>query len=116
MKTRLTLSPTRRAVIGAGAGALAFAACTPRGGAEAGLLRVAIDTEPDSLDPLGQFASSALLYKQLHAPLTEYSPSGGLAPCLAQSWRSEDGRTWRFRLADGLQWSDGMPLTADDVV
>lgn len=117
MTLRFTPSATRRALIAGGAGALAFAACTPRGGAEAGLLRVAIDTEPDSLDPLkGQFASSALLYKQLHAPLTEYSPSGGLAPGLAQSWRSEDGRVWRFRLAEGLQWSDGMPLTADDVV
>lgn len=117
MTLRFTPSATRRTLIAGGAGALAFAACTPRGGAEAGLLRVAIDTEPDSLDPLkGQFASSALLYKQLHAPLTEYSPSGGLAPGLAQSWRSEDGRVWRFRLAEGLQWSDGMPLTADDVV
>lgn len=96
---------------------VALAACMPRTGAEGGLLRVAIDTEPDSLDPLkGQFASSALLYKQLHAPLTEYSPSGGLAPGLAQSWRSDDGLTWRFRLAEDLQWSDGMPLTAEDVV
>lgn len=119
MKTRLTLPATRRAVLGgaASAGALALGACAPRGSGDNGLLRVAIDTEPDSLDPLkGQFAASALLYKQLHAPLTEYSPSGGLAPGLAQSWRSEDGRIWRFRLAEGLQWSDGMPLTADDVV
>jgi len=116
---RLTLPATRRAVLAgaASASALAFAACAPRGGGENGFLRVAIDTEPDSLDPLkGQFAASALLYKQLHAPLTEYSPSGGLAPGLAQSWRSEDGLTWRFRLAEGLQWSDGAPLTAEDVV
>lgn len=113
------LSPTRRALIGGAAGAslMTLGACAPRAGDQGGLLRAAIDTEPDSLDPLkGQFASSALLYKQLHAPLTEYSASGGLAPGLAQSWRSEDGRRWRFRLAEGLQWSDGMPLTADDVV
>ena len=119
MSNRILLPLSRRTLLGgaASASALAIAACTPRGGQDNGLLRVAIDTEPDSLDPLkGQFASSALLYKQLHAPLTEYSPSGGLAPGLAQSWRSEDGRIWRFRLADGLQWSDGMPLTADDVV
>ena len=118
MMKRLTLPATRRAVLAgaASASALAIGACAPRGGGN-GFLRVAIDTEPDSLDPLkGQFAASALLYKQLHAPLTEYSPSGGLAPGLAQSWRSDDGRSWRFQLAEGLQWSDGTPLTAEDVV
>jgi oligopeptide transport system substrate-binding protein len=118
-RTALLSGLTRRGAL-TGAAALglgALSACGRSGEDIAGLLRVAIDTEPDSLDPLkGQFASSALLYKQLHAPLTEYSPSGGLAPGLAQSWRSSDGRVWRFRLAPDLRWSDGMPLTADDVV
>ncbi len=37
-------------------------------------------------------------------------------PALAESWTvSPDGRTWRFILRDGLQWSDGEPVTADDV-
>ena len=109
-------SLTRRFVVGGG-GLAALAACSPRSKAPQGVLRVAIDSEPDSLDPLkGQFASAALLYKQLHAPLTEYSPSGGLAPGLAQTWRSADARTWRFILRDGLTWSDGAPLTAEDVV
>jgi oligopeptide transport system substrate-binding protein len=107
---------TRRGVLGLGAAA-SVSACLPRSGGRDGALRVAIDSEPDSLDPLkGQFASAALLFKQLHAPLTEYSPSGGLAPGLAQTWRSEDARTWRFTLRDGLVWSDGTALTADDVV
>lgn len=109
---------TRRGALAlAGAGTLA--ACTRRsdGPAPEGLLRVAIANEPDSLDPLkGQFASSALLYKQLHAPLTEYSPGGGLAPGLANGWFSDDGQTWTFRLNSGLVWSDGHPLTAEDVM
>lgn len=107
---------SRRGVI-AGTAALWAAACS--GGAKglSGLLRAAIDSEADSLDPLkGQFASSALLYKQLHAPLTEYAPSGGLAPGLAQTWRNRDPLTWRFTLRENLVWSDGVPLTADDVV
>ncbi|MCR9128751.1 MAG: peptide ABC transporter substrate-binding protein [Alphaproteobacteria bacterium] len=107
---------TRRAAL-AGSAAAVLAACGSRSNAPDALLRVAIDSEPDSLNPLrGQFASSALLYKQLHAPLTEYSPSGGLAPGLASSWRSADARTWRFILREGLVWSDGTPLTAEDVV
>jgi oligopeptide transport system substrate-binding protein len=101
----------------AGLTGLTVAACSGRTGAPDNLLRVAIETEPDSLDPLrGQFASAALLYKQLHAPLTEYAPSGGLAPGLALTWRSEDARVWRFTLRPDLVWSDGAPLTADDVV
>jgi len=113
---RTPFATTRRSLLGLGVAAGA-AACTPGTGAPAGVLRVAIDSEPDSLDPLkGQFASSALLYKQLHAPLTEFSPSGGLAPGLALTWRSEDARTWRFTLREDAVWSDGAPLTADDVV
>ena len=38
-------------------------------------------------------------------------------PGLAESWSVEpDGRTWTFKLRPGLHWSDGQPLTADDVV
>ena len=33
------------------------------------------------------------------------------------SWeRSADGRTWTFHLRRGLRWSDGQPVTADDVI
>ncbi|MEO1040620.1 MAG: peptide ABC transporter substrate-binding protein [Pseudomonadota bacterium] len=110
------IRPTRRSLI-TGAGALSLAACSRRSGAPDGLLRAAISGEPDSLDPLkGQFAVSALMYKQLHAPLTEYGPAGGLAPGLAEGWFSEDGRLWTFRLRSGLRWSDGASLTADDIV
>jgi peptide/nickel transport system substrate-binding protein len=36
---------------------------------------------------------------------------------LAESWEvSEDGLTFVFKLRDGLTFSDGVPLTADDVV
>jgi ABC-type oligopeptide transport system substrate-binding subunit len=38
-------------------------------------------------------------------------------PASAESWEvSEDGLTWTFHLKEGLQWSDGTPLTAHDYV
>ncbi len=38
-------------------------------------------------------------------------------PDLAESWTvSKDGRTWQFKLRKGIQWFDGKPVTADDVV
>ena len=36
-------------------------------------------------------------------------------PASAGSWEvSEDGLTWTFHIKEGLQWSDGTPLTAHD--
>jgi peptide/nickel transport system substrate-binding protein len=44
-------------------------------------------------------------------------PSQEVLPGLAQSWtNSPDGKTWTFRLRKNLRWSDGEPLTAEDVV
>jgi len=106
----------RRTLLAASA-ATGLAACD-RTGPPDGLLRVATTTLPDSLDPArGEFASAALAYKQIHAGLTEYAPDGSVAPGLAESWSFRDeGRRWFFHLRDGLTWSDGHPLTADDIV
>ena len=44
-------------------------------------------------------------------------PSQTVEPGLAEFWtNSPDGKTWTFRLRKNLRWSDGEPLTADDVV
>lgn len=96
-----------------------MSACSPqRRDEDEPILRVAIAGLPDSLDPaIGQLAASALVYKQIHGPLTDYGRDGGLAPGLAESWEaSPDARRWTFRLREGLRWSDGTPLTAGDVV
>jgi oligopeptide transport system substrate-binding protein len=43
--------------------------------------------------------------------------TGEVVPAAAESWtRSEDGRTWTFRLRPGLRWSDGSELSARDFV
>ena len=40
-----------------------------------------------------------------------------VGPGLAESWTtSADGRAWTFRLRRGVRWSDGVPVSADDVV
>jgi peptide/nickel transport system substrate-binding protein len=44
---------------------------------------------------------------------TDYQP----APDIASSWEaSEDGLTWTYHLREGMEWQDGVPLTARDVV
>ncbi len=40
-----------------------------------------------------------------------------IRPALAESWSvAPDQKTWTFKLRRGLRWSDGAPLTADDVL
>ena len=44
-------------------------------------------------------------------------PTQTVKPALAEFWtNSPDGKTWTFRLRKNLRWSDGVPLTADDVI
>ena len=105
---------TRRGAILTSLAGLGVAACSGRRDAPPGLLRVAIGNLPDSLDPaIGQFAASALLYKQLFTPLTDYSDHLGLAQGLAESWEARDGgRRWIFTLREGLalvRWSTPDP-------
>lgn len=62
--------------------------------------------------------SSTDVTDNLMAGLTETSPSTGrLVPALAKDWDiSDDKKTYTFYLREGLKFSDGEPLTADDVV
>ena len=40
-----------------------------------------------------------------------------IQPAAAESWESsEDGLTWTFKIREGLTWSDGNPVTANDWV
>lgn len=40
-----------------------------------------------------------------------------ILPYMAESWTgSDDGLTWTYKLRSDLKWSDGEPMTADDVV
>jgi peptide/nickel transport system substrate-binding protein len=44
-------------------------------------------------------------------------PTQEIKPGLAESWtNAADGKTWTFTLRKNLRWSDGEPLTADDVI
>jgi oligopeptide transport system substrate-binding protein len=73
---------------------------------------------PASIDPAGHGdAGSAAIVAQLFETLTTFDATLTLRPALAESWAIEDGgMRVVFRLREGLTFSDGSPLTADDVV
>jgi class 3 adenylate cyclase len=58
---------------------------------------------------------ASALIMQLFSGLVEGSVATDVLPDVAQSWEiSEGGRKYVFHLRDDVQWSDGVPLTAED--
>jgi peptide/nickel transport system substrate-binding protein len=72
-----------------------------------------------SLNPLYGAATAGLndLDALLYEPLVRVLPSGSVQGRLASHWEvSPDGRTYAFTIRPNARWSDGTPVTADDVV
>ncbi|MDX2225631.1 MAG: ABC transporter substrate-binding protein [Verrucomicrobiae bacterium] len=75
--------------------------------------------DPKTFNPvMAEESSSTEVLGYVFGGLTRYnSKTQSPEPGLAKSWEvSPDNKTWTFHLRRGLQWSDGTPLTADDVV
>ncbi len=93
------------------------AKCAP--GSPGGRLVVAEFGEPKTFNPITQNeGSSEVITRFLFMALLNLDwESQTVTPALAHSWKVEpDQKTWTFQLRKGLKWSDGHPLTADDVV
>jgi peptide/nickel transport system substrate-binding protein/oligopeptide transport system substrate-binding protein len=53
----------------------------------------------------------------LNVPFVRLNKNFEIQPAGALSWEvSTDGKTWTFHMDPDLKWSDGNPVTADDVV
>lgn len=89
---------------------------TPRGKQELRLAGTILDPAP--LDPaFARDVNSAFMTRQVFRGLTRFDANLEPAPELAQRIEiSADGLTYRFTLADQARFSDGSPITADDVV
>ena len=85
---------------------------------EADTLRINLASEPDRLDPaLLYTVDGACLAVNSFAGLYTHAADGTLQPELATGYTvSDDGLTYTFTLREGLTWSDGEPLTAEDFV
>jgi peptide/nickel transport system substrate-binding protein len=79
---------------------------------------VGIANDWDSINPLvGVEVGDYELWNIQYATLTDKAAADfSTVPGLAESWEgSEDGKTWTYTLREGLTWSDGEPLTAEDI-
>ena len=82
------------------------------------ILSVQIGPDPETIDPaLNSAVDGGNMILHSHECLLIVDQEGKLAPGQAESWEvSEDGLTWTFTLREGLKWSDGSDLTANDFV
>jgi peptide/nickel transport system substrate-binding protein len=95
--------------------AAALAACAAF--AQAQTVRVAdqgdaLSMDPHSLNESLQLSVTGNIYEGLVGRGKDLS----LAPALATSWKQTSPTVWRFELRKGVQFHDGTPFTADDVV
>ncbi len=87
--------------------------------AAATVLHVGWTAEPDNLNPMIGYETSALEIFHLNYDYLVGFRASDLQPMpeLATSWtHSPDGKVWTFKLREGVKWQDGEPFTADDVV
>jgi oligopeptide transport system substrate-binding protein len=103
---------------------LGISACSKREApAEQGIrtrtLLVGNAAEPGDLDPhLASILNDQIVVNTLFEGLTLLDErTTNPLPAVAESWSvSADGLVWTFRLREGLQWSNGDPLVADDFI
>ncbi len=117
MRRRLALLPLLIS------GLLVFG-CTPREtpveeGNRTKTLLIGNSAEPGTLDPhLASILTDQIIINTLFEGLTVLDEETTQPlPAAAESWEtSDDGLTWTFHLREGLAWSNGDPLVADDFI
>ena len=72
----------------------------------------ALSMDPHSLNETLQLSVTGNVYE----PLVGRNKDLSLTPMLATSWKQTSPTVWRFELRKGVQFHDGTPFTADDVV
>jgi ABC-type transport system substrate-binding protein len=70
----------------------------------------------DTLNPFLSYFNGALdTFGLIYPTLNSLDKAGKPGPYLATSWTtSPDQLTWTFKIASGLKWTDGQPITAED--
>ncbi|MGK7900565.1 MAG: ABC transporter substrate-binding protein [Hormoscilla sp.] len=96
---------------------VSIVSCTPREIPRTSQLVLATLSDPKTFNPaLNQEFPNIFIFA-FEGLTRENGITGEIEPALAESWEiSPDKKRVVFTLRKGLKWSDGQPLTADDVV
>jgi peptide/nickel transport system substrate-binding protein len=84
---------------------------------QGGELSFGLATSPDTLDPAtARWAVSARVFRSIFDSLVIQAEDNSIQPWLATEWeRSEDGKTYTFKLREDVKFHDGTPLNAEAV-
>lgn len=91
--------------------------CEP--GVKGGRFVIANFSDPKTFNPItaNETSSNDIVDMLFVGLIAKNQATQALYPSLAAEWSvAEDKKTWTIRLRKGLKWSDGQPITADDVV
>jgi len=99
---------------------LALTACTPllrAGASEGSQMAIAVLSDPKTFNAVLSQESPNIFGITYEGLVYENPLTAKIEPRLAESWEISDDRLKiAFTLRAGLRWSDGEPLTADDVL
>src|SRR5262245_23902368 len=77
-------------------------------------LKVALTSIQSTMDPMASIGNNPRRYG-MYELLVGQDENGKLIPELSTEWKSLDPLTWQFKLTQGRKFSDGNPVTAEDV-
>ncbi len=105
----------------AGVAAIALTACNPRElktqAAQVPQLVTSVLGDPKTFNYAVNNSFPNIFSLTFEGLVDEHGITAEIIPALAESWKiSDDKLKFVFTLRPNLQWSDGQPLTADDVV
>jgi peptide/nickel transport system substrate-binding protein len=84
--------------------------------AQGDALRVGLKLSPTSMDPHFRLSGEQAILRAIHTRFVGMSPAGQPIPGIAAGWQLDPGqRSWTFRLREDARFSDGSPITAEDV-
>jgi len=97
--------------------ALAFMPVNTGLAQDTGSIVIGTDVDAGTLDPrLTRDTTAYRTADLIYSGLVHITPNLVAVPDLAESWEAPDPTTYVFKLRPDLKFSDGSPLTADDVV
>lgn len=98
---------------GAALGKAAMHSATPKRG---GKITFALEQDPGHIAPYGAILTITRTAQELmYESLLEWDKSLNLNPAIAASYKIVDAKTIDFNIRPGIKFSNGQPVTADDI-
>ena len=80
-------------------------------------ITIGVTSFADTLEPTEQYFSWVVSRYAIGECLTKFDENGEIVPCLAEEWEnSEDGKTWTFKIREGVKFSNGDDMTPEMVM